>query len=358
MSTPIKPFDPLTWIFDGHNDVLSVLERADDPAAACEAFLVGLPGNIDLPKLHQGQMGGGFFAIWVGGKSASPQKQVDPLTMADGVYHFPPVSQEAALQTSELQIGLFERLVANGAITHCTSVAQIQACVAAGKPAAILHMEGVEAVNEDLAYLETLYDRGLRSLGPVWSRNNIFAQGVPFVFNSTGDIGEGLSQAGVKLVKRCNEKGILIDLSHLNEAGFWDVAQTSNAPLVATHSNAHAICPHSRNLTDMQLDAIGKSGGMVGLNFGTAFLRPDGRRVSDCPPDILLRHLDHMITHLGEDHVGIGSDFDGTLMPDFIKDASGLPNLVSAMREHGYTSERIGKLCHENWMRVLDKTWH
>ena len=350
-------FDPATWIIDGHNDVLSVLERTDDPLLACESFASGLPGNIDLQKMQRGNMGGGFFAIWVGGKSASPQKQVDPLTMADGVYHFPPVTRETALETTELQLGIFEKLVELGVITHSTTTAEIRNAVGAGKVAAILHMEGAEAIDADLVYLETLFDKGLRSLGPVWSRNNIFADGVPFVFKSTGDIGNGLSDAGFRLVRRCNEKGILVDLSHLNEAGFWDVANTSNAPLVATHSNAHAVCPHSRNLTDRQLAAIRDSGGMVGLNFGTAFLRPDGRRVSDCPPEILLRHLDHLITHLGEDHVGLGSDFDGTLMPDFIGDSAGLPNLVSAMRRHGYDDALIGKICHDNWLSVLDRTW-
>ena len=350
-------FDPATWIIDGHNDVLSVLERTDDPLLACESFASGLPGNIDLPKMQRGNMGGGFLAIWVGGKSASPQKQVDPLTMADGVYRFPPVTREAALETTELQLSIFEKLVELGVITHCTTTAEIRNAASAGKVAAILHIEGAEAIDSDLAYLETLFDKGLRSLGPVWSRNNIFADGVPFVFNSTGDIGNGLSDAGFRLVRRCNEKGILVDLSHLNEAGFWDIAKVSDAPLVATHSNTHAICPHSRNLTDRQLAAIRESGGMVRLNFGTAFLRPDGRRIGDCPPEILLRHLDHLITHLGEDHVGLGSDFDGTLMPDFIGDSAGLPNLVSAMRKHGYDSELISKICHGNWLGVLDRTW-
>lgn len=350
-------FDPETWVIDGHNDVLSVLERTPDPIKACDAFLTGLPGNIDLPKMQQGQMGGGFFAIWISGRSQapSPAKAVEPDIL--DIRHIPPVPREIALETAKLQLSLFERLVANGGIVLCTTTTMMKKAVADGKVGAILHMEGAEAIGEDLAFLDFLFERGLRSLGPVWSRDTIFAHGVPFAFNSTPDIGPGLTEAGIRLIKRCNDLGILVDLSHLNEAGFWDIAKISDAPLVATHSNAHAICPHSRNLTDRQLAAIKDSGGMVGLNFGTAFLRPDGRRISDCPPSILMQHLDHLITHLGEDHVGLGSDFDGTLMPDFIGDSAGLPKLVSAMKEHGYDEALIRKICHENWLGVLGRTW-
>jgi membrane dipeptidase len=350
-------FNPNTWIFDGHNDVLSVLERTGDPLRACDEFLTGLPGNIDLPKMKSGKMVCGFFAIWISGRSKAPStaNAVQPNIL--DIKSIPSVPREIALDTAKLQLSLFERLVANNGISHCISVDEIRNIVNQGKIAAILHMEGAEAIGEDLSFLDFLYEKGLRSLGPVWSRDTIFAHGVPFVFNSSPDIGPGLTEAGFRLVKRCNELGVLIDLSHMNEAGFWDIAKSSDAPLVATHSNAHAICPHSRNLTDKQLAAIKESGGMVGLNFGTAFLRPDGRRISDCPPSILLQHLDHLIAHLGEDHVGFGSDFDGTLMPDFIGDSSGLPNLVTAMSEHGYDRDLIQKLCHENWLRVLDKTW-
>ena len=110
----------------------------------------------------------------------------------------------------------------------------------------------------------------------------------------------------------------------------------SDAPLVATHSNAHALCPHSRNLTDRQLAAIRESGGMVGVNFATSFLRPDGRRDPDTPLERDGRHIDYLIEQVGEDGVGFGSDFDGATMPRAIGDAAGLPALVDAMRRHGY----------------------
>ena len=145
----------------------------------------------------------------------------------------------------------------------------------------------------------------------------------------------------------------MIDLSHLNEAGFWDVAKLSTAPLVATHSNAHALSPSSRNLTDAQLRSIGQSKGIVGLNYAIDFLQSDGVLRSDIASEILIRHLDHMINIAGEDCVGLGSDFDGATVPDFLNDVAGLPKLVEAMRKGGFGEKLIAKLTYENWLRVL-----
>jgi membrane dipeptidase len=149
----------------------------------------------------------------------------------------------------------------------------------------------------------------------------------------------------------------LIDLSHLNERGFWDVAAASNAPLVATHSNAHALSPHSRNLTDTQLAAISESGGMVGVNFAVSFLRPDGRHDADTPVELVIEHLEHILKHVGEDGVGFGSDFDGARIPTGIGNAAGLQNLVEFMRKRGYGEPLIEKVCFGNWLRVLERTW-
>ena len=139
--------------------------------------------------------------------------------------------------------------------------------------AAVLHMEGCEAIDADLSALEIFYAAGLRSLGPVWSRNNIFGHGVPFAFPMSPDTGPGLTDAGKRLVKECNRLGVLIDLAHLTEKGFWDVARLSDQPLVVSHSNVHAITPVARNLTDRQLDAVRESKGLVGLNFAVGMLR-------------------------------------------------------------------------------------
>jgi membrane dipeptidase len=149
----------------------------------------------------------------------------------------------------------------------------------------------------------------------------------------------------------------MVDLSHINERGFWDVARLSGAPLVATHSNAHALCPASRNLTDRQLDAIRDSDGMVGVNLAVAFLREDGGESEDTPLETVVRHVDHLVDRLGIDRVGFGSDFDGAKVPKQIGDVSGLPELLGALRARGYDEMALGKLAHGNWIRVLRATW-
>ncbi len=223
--------------------------------------------------------------------------------------------------------------------------------------APVIHIEGAEAIDADFELLEVLYAAGLRSLGPVWSRPNAFGHGVPFLCPSSPDTGPGLTDLGKELIRACNQRGILIDLSHLNERGFWDVAAISGAPLVATHSNAHALSPHSRNLTDKQLAAIRETGGMVGVNFAVSFLRQDGRHDGNTPVELVVDHLAHLIEHAGEECVGIGSDFDGAKIPTGIGSAAGLPNLVAAMRERQFGEPLIEKVCFRNWLRVLGKTW-
>ena len=245
----------------------------------------------------------------------------------------------------------------NGRLKVVRDVTELGQCLEQRVLAAIFHVEGAELIDPDLDALEILYQTGLRSLGLVWSRPNAFGHGVPFRFPSTPDIGPGLTEAGKALVRGCNQLGVLIDLSHLNEQGFWDTARLSEAPLVATHSNAHALCPIARNLTDDQLRAIRDSGGMVGVNFATSMLRADGRHDPDTPLEVVVRHFDHLIEQLGEDKVGFGSDFDGTMVPNAIGDATGLPRVVDALRAAGYDQPLLEKLAFGNWLRVLALTW-
>ena len=181
---------------------------------------------------------------------------------------------------------------------------------------------------------------------------NIFGHGVPFNFPASPDTGPGLTEAGLRLVRECDALGVVLDLSHLNEAGFWDVARVSGKPLVATHSNAHAVTASTRNLTDKQLTAIKASGGVVGLNFGCAFLRPDGIKNPATGSEDIVRHLDHLLSRLGEAGVALGSDFDGTMIPNFISDASGLPKLTAAIEAH-YGAALTEKLCWSNWQGLL-----
>ena len=336
-------------IFDGHNDLLSCLWHDQDFGGA--RFFSGREGDLDLERCRAGGFAGGFFAVWVGNDSAHAP---DPMA----VYReFRAVDAGRATQETLGQIAVLHRMVAArpDAIRLCRSVAEIAQARDADAIAAVLHIEGCEGIDADLNALQVYHAAGLRSLGPVWSRPNIFGHGVPFNYPASPDTGPGLTEAGLRLVKECDRLGIMVDLSHLNEAGFWDVARVSGKPLVATHSNAHAVCASTRNLTDRQLAAIAESGGVVGINYGCAFLRPDGVKRSDTPAADVLRQLDYLIGKLGETGVALGSDFDGTLIPDFIHDASGLPNLVAAMRGAGYGEGLIEKICWGNWQDLLGR---
>ncbi|WP_107495662.1 dipeptidase [Thalassobius sp. I31.1] len=348
-------------IFDGHSDVLlklnGMVPAKGDVRDAVARFVQGCSGHIDVPRSEAGGFAGGFFAIYV--PSEDPGGDIFS-EMLKPAYNLPlpqALEYRNALPVALTQAGILIEMERQGAVKICRSVTDIRATVSSGRIASVMHMEGTEAIDADLVALDVFYAAGLRSLGPVWSRPTIFAEGVPFAYPSDGDIGEGLTPAGKALIRKCNALGVMVDLSHLNEKGFWDVADISDAPLVATHSNAHAICPHARNLTDKQLQAIGESKGMVGLNFATAFLRPDGKMLPETPVTDMLMHLDHMIGICGEDHVGLGSDFDGATVPVSIQDVAGLPVLVQAMRDHGYNDDLIHKLCFENWMQVLERTW-
>ncbi|MBM1171447.1 dipeptidase [Microvirga arabica] len=352
------PSSTLMPVFDGHNDVLLRLMRGKIQPE--QAFLEGDNiGHLDWPRMKQGGFVGGFFAVYV--PSESVGVDVDEL-MAQAQYDVPlssplplPTSQQVTAHMAALLIRI-ER-ASKGDVKICRTAADIRQCIDTGKLAAILHIEGAEGIDPDLYMLDVLYESGLRSIGPVWSRPNIFGHGVPFRYPSTPDTGPGLTDRGIELVRACNRLKIMVDLSHLNEKGFWDVARLSDAPLVATHSNAWEICKHSRNLTDKQLGAIRESRGMVGVNFATSFIRPDGMRNDDTPLEEMIRHMDHLIEHVGVDGVGLGSDFDGATIPAEIGDVRGLPRLVDAMRRHGYDEATLRKLCYENWVNVLERTW-
>ncbi|MBM7045854.1 MULTISPECIES: dipeptidase [Rhizobium] len=335
-------------VFDGHNDVLLRLRR--DGLNSVSAFLNGEnAGHIDLPRARRGGLAGGLCAVFI----PSPDQP------RDGNGDFPAPSQPQALNET---LAMFRLLLAieaqsDGALKVCRSAGDIRSSIADGRFAAVFHIEGAEAIAADLDALYVLHQAGLRTLGPVWSRPNVFAYGVPFRFPSTPDIGPGLSDAGKDLVRACNELRIMIDLSHMNEQGFWDIAQLSNAPLVASHSNAHALSPHSRNLTDKQLDAIRDTDGLVGINFGVLFLRDDGVRNTDTSLDVLVRHIVYIADRIGIERVALGSDFDGTTIPQSLGDASGLPKLIDALRAHGFDDQALGMIAHQNWIRVLERSW-
>jgi microsomal dipeptidase-like Zn-dependent dipeptidase len=147
------------------------------------------------------------------------------------------------------------------------------------------------------------------------------------------------------------------DLSHLNARGFWDVVELSDAPLVASQSGAHALCPSPRNLADDQLRAIGASGGLVGINFHVGFVRADGADDADTPLALVAEHAAHVAEVAGVDAVALGSDFDGATMPAELGDVAGLPRVLDALGAAGFTPDEVERIAWRNWRRVLDATW-
>jgi membrane dipeptidase len=350
------PSSQLVPIFDGHNDVLLRLHRraGGDPVTA---FLEGEDsGQLDFVKARKGGFAGGLFAIFVPPtRRKNAEGTQNSLTATDA----PAVDLAEAQRVTFAMAALLLRIEreSQGRVRICRTVGDIEHCFANDTLATVLHIEGAEAIDENFDVLNVLHAAGLRSLGPVWSRPNAFGYGVPFRCPSSPDTGPGLTDLGKALVAECNRLRIMIDLSHLNEKGFWDVAALSNAPLVATHSNAHAISPHSRNLTDKQLAAIRETGGMVGVNYAVSFLRQDGKQDRNTPAQMIVDHAAYLIEHLGEDGVGLGSDFDGAMIPAELGNAAGLQILVEAMEQRQFGKALIEKVCFRNWLRVLGRTW-
>jgi len=360
-------------IFDGHNDVVSKLlaeERTSARAlitegaapAARNFFQRNAQGHIDLPRAREGGFAGGLFSIYVGPDPQAPPPVGPVLGRHAGLdmpIKFPrPLELGFAQRTSMAQMGVLFRLQreSHDQLRVVRSLAEVQRCFDDGALAAVIHFEGAEAIDPQLDMLEVFYAAGLRSLGPVWSRANDFGEGVPYLFPHSPDTGPGLTDAGKALVRACNELGIVVDLSHMNERGFWDVQQLTTAPLVASHSNAHAMTPTPRNLTDRQLDAIRDSGGVVGVNLAIGFLG-DGTDDPATPISRIVEHFEYLIKRMGIDHVGFGADLDGARVPDAVGDVAGLPRVVDGLTAAGYVDADLEKVTHGNWLRVLGQTW-
>jgi membrane dipeptidase len=343
-------------IFDGHNDTIMKIRDG-----STKFFEENAEGHIDLPKAKRGGLAGGFFAVFVPDQAVEVDPEDPNLSPYSDPSKNPPMMTTASAQHYALSsLGLLLDLEkqSNGSVTIVRTASELQAAIDNGTFAIELHLEGAEPIDPSLNDLPAWYAAGIRSIGLVWSRQNAFGSGVPFKFNASPDTGPGLTDAGKSLVKACNELGIMLDLSHLNEAGFWDVAKTSNAPLVATHSNAHAIAPATRNLTDKQLDAIKDSDGVVGVNFHIGFLNRDGSNdPATTTVAIMADHTAYLAEKLGIDRVALGSDYDGALMAGDLKDAAGLPLLVDELRSRGFDDAALRKIGYENWVRVLGKTW-
>jgi len=317
-------------VLDGHEDFITALpEQKRDFLEESEK------GHVDLPRARRGGLGGAFVSIWLSNERAEQN--------AVGY----------AMQELHDYLRICDR--SDGQVRVVRTVAELDRALAEGAFAGILHFEGADPIAPSLKELRVFYEAGLRSLGIVWSRPTIFGYGVLFRGPQPT---AGLTEAGFRLVAECNRLGILLDISHLNPAGFWDLVRVIDRPFVATHSCVKAISPHVRNLDDDQIKAIAEKDGTIGIAFANAFLRPDmDRHNDDTPLELVLAHFEHVINLVGDRHVSIGSDYDGTEVPRALKDAAHLPALLRAFQRRGWSDDRIERICSGNFRRVLAAVW-
>jgi len=231
-------------------------------------------------------------------------------------------------------------------ITIIRKYSDIADALAQNKVAAILTIENGAALQGDMNKLEEFYKLGVRSIGLTWNGSNEIACGVG------GDsLPHGLTPFGFDVVRRMNELGILVDVSHINEASFWDVVDTSIAPIIASHSNAKKMCHHQRNLTDCQFAALIKNGGVAGINLCPPFLNESG--IADM--DDILRHIEHFMSLGGENNIGIGADFDGiSATPKGVGGVEDLGKIFEALLSKNYSETQVKKIAGLNFLRVLE----
>lgn len=333
-------------VIDGHEDFLTQMRRPPDQPSAGGAVRQGRDflsesseGHVDVPRARRGGIGAAFASIFLNDEQARSDAVGFAMREMDDLFRIADRSE--------------------GQVRIIGTVAELETCLEADAFGTIVHFEGADPIGADLAELRVFYEAGLRSLGIVWSRSTIFGHGVAIRDDGTSRLAnDGLTELGKQLVRECNQLGILVDVSHLNVPGFWDVVSTCSKPFVATHSNAFAIAPHPRNLNDEQLRTLAEHDGCTGINFYTGFLRPDRGQNADTSLDQVLAHIDHIKRLVGARHVAIGSDYDGASpLPAAVDDASKLPVLLRALEERGYTETEIEGICQGNFLRVLRQVW-
>lgn len=281
-------------------------------------------GHIDLPRLREGGVAAQVFAVYVAPRMASRG----------------PARAQELLEAFEAAVAQSPALVA-----HATTVEGIEKARAEGKIAAVLSVENGDAFGGEIRTLDGLHRRGVRMMALTWNPSNALGDG------ALGREHGGLTQLGKAVLRRMVELGIVIDVSHLSEASFWDAMREVEVPVVASHSNSAALHVHPRNLTDDQLRAIARKGGVVGVNFYPGFL-------GAATLERALDHILHMVRVMGADHVALGSDFDGiSQAPVGLEDVSKLPNLTAGLLARGMGAGDARKILGGNALRVFRQVW-
>ena len=275
-------------------------------------------------------------------KAGGIRCQVFPIWVSP---HYNPISLRRALQ----MVDVFQRELKNqrARISLCTRFREIEEAVKKNKLAAILSMEGGEPLEGDVSMLRIFYQLGVRSLGFTQFPRNKLADGSGEL-RSNG----GLTGHGHEVLEEMKRFNMLVDVSHINERGFWDVLNATNIPVIASHSNCKALCDHHRNLTDQQIRALADRKGVMGITFVESFLQKSADEVS---LNNVLDHIDHIVKLVGVDYVGFGSDYMGMKKSKIkgLEDITKFPNITKGLLSRGYAREEIEKILGGNFLRVF-----
>ncbi len=296
--------------------------------------------HVDLPRMREGGLDAAFFSIYMPGTVTGPEAVKRALILIDHVRRL------TEQHPNEIALA--------------TTAAEVRAANKAGRIAALMGMEGGHMIDDSLAVLREYQRLGVRYLTLSHSVNTNWS-------DSSGDkpAHNGLTDFGKDVVRELNRLGVMVDISHVSDKTFWDALETSKAPLVASHSSMRAISGHPRNMTDDMVRALGGKGGVVMINYSVGFLSNERYEAQqkNVPSAELPRvswekivdHIDHAVKLVGPTHVGLGSDFDGTTVPDGMEDVSKLPKITAALLAKGYSEQDVKNILGENILRLLEQ---
>ena len=320
-------------IFDLHCDTLYKLyeRKTGKSCAASESELA-----VDGDKLFHGNYLGQCFAVWTSAERENPY--------------------QAALDMIDI---FYTEIKKSNILAPALEPRDVVKNMGEGKISALLSLEDAAPIGNDMERLREFYSLGVRMIGLTWNYPN--AVGCPNMdggkpndgFNHlTPNVKDGLTDFGRELICEMNRLGIVIDVSHLSDAGFFEVAKASKKPFVASHSNARGICPHVRNLTDEMLKILAECGGVVGMNYYCDFLDRDKERGLDTV-SCVIRHMKHIGQLIGYDYIALGSDFDGIERGGELDSARDMPKLVEGLSSAGFSESVIEKITSENAIRIF-----
>jgi membrane dipeptidase len=328
-------------------------------------------GSIDIPRMKEGNLNAIFFSIWIPSKITGPEAIKRAMDQIDAVRE---------------QIRKHPN-----ALALATTAAEIREARKQGKIAALLGLEGGHMIASDLGVLRNYAALGVRYMTLTHSGNDEWADS-----STDKPAHNGLSDFGKDVVREMNRLGMIVDISHVSDKTFYDALEVSKAPLIASHSSCRAICDAPRNMTDQMIKDLAAKGGVIQINYHIGFLSQEFRDAEKANPEIekqiqaevakrcadnearqliegdrivheymnagklprvdytkIIEHIDHAVKLVGAEHVGLGSDFDGAVMPFGMEDASKLPQITEALLQKGYSESDIRKILGENTLRVM-----